>query len=163
MADEEQEKNDAARLDEFQIEIQKVTNFVNEEKEPTNGDTNTQFTPSMQSMTSDLSVSYSDISDNTPYIHGAALSSPKADFHRTSNIILEDVVEIHDLLTKRDHTLFFIADSDDDSFNDNINNNNNNHSDSDEIFLNDEELSEQRLNKQSEKTLQQKEENQKNK
>eukprot|EP01083_Nonionella_stella_P118398 353469_1 len=44
-------------------------------------------------MTSDLSVSYSDISDNTPYIHGAALSSPKADFHRTSNIILEDVVE----------------------------------------------------------------------
>ena len=140
---EEEDSHDEEELNKFQIEIQKVTNFVadpdkakeEEEKElnrvesSDNVDTNAglPYTPTLTS--TELSVSYSDISDDQPYVHGAMLSAPTATFHRESAI--PTVVEIHDLLTTRDQTLFFIADSDDDC------------SDSD-LIMNDEELSEQR-------------------
>eukprot|EP01083_Nonionella_stella_P179938 640244_1 len=120
------QQQDEIELDEFQAEIQQVTNFVkdHDEKEeeietndlsPANMDSNhapyssiNTYTPSMTS--TELSVSYSHISDESSYIHGAAFSSPKAAFGESA---IPAVVEIHDLLTTRHHTLFFVPDSDD--------------------------------------------------
>ncbi len=157
MATETQQEDDTARLDEFQIEIQKVTDFVKDSNTGTSKkvDEKDPLSPSITSMTtpSDLSVSgsYSYISDDKPYIHGAALSSPKAEFHQSA---IPDVVEIHDLLTTRDQTLFFIADSDD-SENENPHYaQNSNHSDSDELFLKDTELSQERRKKKADEKLQ---------
>lgn len=146
MSEEEGSQNDEEELNKFQIEIQKVTNFVvdpekaiEEEKNELNRVESTDnidnspglpYTPSLTHTSTELSVSYSDISDDQTYVHGAMFSAPKAEFHRESAI--PTVVEIHDLLTTRDQTLFFIADSDEDQ-----------HSDSD-LIMNDEELSEQR-------------------
>ena len=151
MSDEEPlDENEEKELDTFQIEIERVTKFVTnpdaareEEQKELNGidrtltttTTSTELTtstiPTTPSMTStELSVSYSDISDDTPYIHGAMLSAPKSEFHRESAI--QTVVEIHDLLITRDQTLFFIH-SDDDEENSGS-----------ELIMNDEELSEQR-------------------
>ena len=149
MSEEDKLDNqDEEELNRFQIEIQKVTHFVQdpekakeeEEKEMNEMDSSDDAnnndnagTPYIRTPTlTQSSVSYSEISGDTPYIHGAMLSSPKAQFHRESAI--PTVVEIHDLLTTRDQTLFFIADSDDDD-----------RSDSD-LIMNDEELSEQRKN-----------------
>lgn len=122
---------DEAKLDEFTVEIQKVTNFVNNTKEKEEKQLNgmdSMESPSIDSNEESV-ASYSAVSDDVSYIHGAQYSEPKARFHSDSAI--PDIVAIHDLLTMRHQTLFFIAESDDES----------KHND---LVLNDEELSEER-------------------
>lgn len=137
-------------LDAFGAEIQKATKYLMEKEETKQAEpvdsiydsTNTnEPSPSPPEPASispqspdsfELSVTYSAISGENEYIHGAAFSSPRATFHADS--AMESVVKIHDLLIKKDNSLFFIVDPDDDSDID--------------TPLNSEELSEER--KQSE-------------
>ena len=112
---EEDEEDD---LDEFEQEIQNVTNLLNDPKETE--ETSTKLVDSYEELSAispspepEASVSYSTLSEDAPYVHGATFSSPRVTFHSESAI--QTVVEIHDLLIRRDQTLFFIADSEDDS------------------------------------------------
>ena len=134
-------------LDAFGAEIQKATEYLKEKEETkelepadnhydsvmTNEPSPTPPEPASVSPQSpdslELSMTYSAISDENEFVHGAAFSSPRATFHADS--AMESVVQIHDLLIRKDNSLFFIVDPDED--------------DSDiETPLNSEELSEER-------------------
>ena len=125
----------AEELERFNLAIEKVTEFVQNPEEKQLGTTSTTTMTKLQSASmntpTEVSVSYqsySEITDDATYIHGAAFSSPQAEFHENA---IPDVIGIHDLLATHDQTLYFIADSD-------------NESDGDNQVLNDEELSEER-------------------
>lgn len=132
-------EDEAEELENFHVAIEKVTNFVQstEEKQLERMETETIATttslnsPSIDS-SAEPSVSYSEITDDDSYVHGAAFSSPKAEFNDSA---IADVIDIHDLLRTRDQTLYFIADSDQSDMDNN---------DNDDQTLNDEELSEER-------------------